>query len=141
MIILIMGLPGAGKTHLAQRLAPLLGAVHFNADQVRATINKSLGFSIEDRIEHARRLGWMCQFVKDANHIAIADFVCPTEETRQAFSADYVIWMNTIQAGRYEDTNKIFVPPVSDMCITNLKYSIEDIVTAVIERHKVLSTS
>ena len=57
--ILIMGLPGAGKTTLAQHLAPPLNAVHFNADAVRANINKDLGFSLEDRIEQARRMGWI----------------------------------------------------------------------------------
>src|SRR5437763_12623394 len=56
--ILIMGLPGAGKTTLASILAPRLNAVMFNADEIRANIHKDLGFSVEDRIEHARRMGW-----------------------------------------------------------------------------------
>ena len=43
--ILIMGLPGAGKTTLARELAPLLRAVLFNADEVRKTLNRDLGFS------------------------------------------------------------------------------------------------
>lgn len=55
--ILIMGLPGAGKTTLANGLAPRLNAAHFNADEVRANINKDLGFSEADRIEQARRMG------------------------------------------------------------------------------------
>ena len=53
--ILIMGLPGAGKTTLAGVLAPLLNAVVFNADAVRANLSRDLGFSHEDRVEHARR--------------------------------------------------------------------------------------
>jgi adenylylsulfate kinase-like enzyme len=57
--ILIMGLPGAGKTTLARILAPTLSAVLFNADEVRANINRELGFSHEDRIEHTRRMGWL----------------------------------------------------------------------------------
>ena len=55
--ILIMGLPGAGKTTLANALAPLLNAVVFNADAVRANLSRDLGFSHADRVEHARRMG------------------------------------------------------------------------------------
>src|SRR5262245_42813125 len=80
--ILIMGLPGAGKTTLAISLAPLLNAVVFNADAVRANISCHLGFSHADRIEHARRMGWLCDRVVEAGGTVIADFICPTEETR-----------------------------------------------------------
>ena len=64
--ILIMGLPGAGKTTLANALAPLLNAVVFNADAVRANLSRDLGFSHEDRVEHARRMGWMCDRVVES---------------------------------------------------------------------------
>ena len=60
--ILIMGLPGAGKTTLAHALAPRLNAVHFNADEIRREINSDLGFSEPDRVEHARRMGWLWMF-------------------------------------------------------------------------------
>ena len=63
MKILILGLPGAGKTTLASALAPLLNAVVFNADAVRENLSRDLGFSHADRIEHARRMGWMCDRV------------------------------------------------------------------------------
>jgi adenylylsulfate kinase-like enzyme len=81
--ILIMGLPGAGKTALASALAPLLNAVVFNADAVRANLSRDLGFSHEDRVEHARRMGWMCDRVVEAGGTVIADFICPTPETRR----------------------------------------------------------
>ena len=107
-----MGLPGAGKTTLARLLAPALGAVLFNADEVRANINKELGFSLEDRIEHARRMGWLCDRVVEAGGVAIADFVCPTVETRTAFNAGFVVWVDRIAQGRFADTNRMFQPPL-----------------------------
>jgi hypothetical protein len=109
--ILIMGLPGAGKTTLATSLAPLLNAVVFNADAVRANISCDLGFSHTDRIEQARRMGWLCDRVVEAGGTVIADFICPTEETRAAFGAAFTIWLNRISSGRFEDTNRMFVPP------------------------------
>jgi cytidyltransferase-like protein len=109
--ILIMGLPGAGKTTLANELAPLLNAVVFNADAVRANLSRDLGFSHEDRVEHARRMGWMCDRVVEAGGTVIADFICPTAETRSAFGDCFTIWVDRIQEGRYEDTNRMFVTP------------------------------
>ena len=109
--ILIMGLPGAGKTTLAATLAPLLNAVVFNADAVRANLSRDLGFSHEDRVEHARRMGWMCDRVVEAGGTVIADFICPTEETRLAFGEAFTIWVDRIESGRFEDTNRMFVSP------------------------------
>jgi adenylylsulfate kinase len=114
--LLIMGLPGAGKTTLANAIAPRLNAVLFNADEVRAKVNKDLGFSEPDRIEHAQRMGWLCDQVVKTGGFAIADFVCPTPETRAAFlqgGSAFIIWLNRIQKGRFEDTNQLFVPPDS----------------------------
>jgi hypothetical protein len=110
-----MGLPGAGKTTLSKELAKLLNAVHFNADEIRQQINKDLKFSLEDRVEHARRMGLLCDIVNRSGQFAIADFVCPTIETREAFGLDntFVIFVNRIESGRFEDTNKMFVPPVN----------------------------
>lgn len=114
--VLVMGLPGAGKTTLATTLAQLLNAVHFNADDIRANINKDLKFSAEDRIEQARRMGHLAEQVAKAGHFSVCDFVCPTPETRKAFidageSRVYVVFMDTIDAGRFADTNKVFVRP------------------------------
>jgi adenylylsulfate kinase len=112
--ILIMGLPGAGKTTLARVLAPKLNAVHFNADDVRAHVNKDLGFSEPDRIEQARRLGWLCDQVVRVGCFAIADFICPMTTAREAFLSGgdaFIIWVDRIKKGAYEDTNRIFEPP------------------------------
>jgi cytidyltransferase-like protein len=109
--ILIMGLPGAGKTTLANALAPLLNAVVFNADAVRANLSRDLGYSHDDRVEHARRMGWMCDRIVEAGGTVIADFICPTAETRAAFGPAFTIWIDRIETGRFEDTNRMFIPP------------------------------
>lgn len=120
--ILIMGLPGSGKTTLAQELAKRLNAVHLNADEVRAKINNRLGFSHEDRIEHARKMGVLADIVVRSGSYCIADFVCPTPETRFAFTeggACDIIFVDRIKHGRFQDTNALFVPPsVATMIVT-----------------------
>jgi hypothetical protein len=108
------GFAWRGQDDARERAAPRLNAVHFNADDVRANINKDLGFSEVDRIEHARRMGWLCDRVIKVGGFAIADFICPTVATRQAFEADgeaFVIFVDRIRAGAFEDTNRMFVPP------------------------------
>ena len=109
--ILVMGLPGAGKTTLAVKLAARLNAVHFNADEVRAHVNKDLGFSAEDRIEQSSRMGWLCEQVARTGNYAVADFVCPTPGTRRAFGPAFTVWLARIEESRFEDTNRLFVPP------------------------------
>jgi predicted kinase len=112
--ILLMGLPGAGKTTLACALAPRLNAVHFNADDVRREVSKDLGFSETDRIEHARRMGWLCDLVTKTGCFAIADFICPTPTAREAFLQGgnaFIVWLDRIKEGRFADTNRMFVPP------------------------------
>jgi phosphopantetheine adenylyltransferase len=111
--ILIMGLPGAGKTTLANELAKMLNAVHFNADEIRKEINKNLGFSPEDRIEHAKRMGILCDIVVRSGQYAIADFVCPIPETREAFGMDntFVVFVHRKPVRDFADTTKMFVAP------------------------------
>ncbi len=109
-----MGLPGSGKTTLAEKLVPRLNASWFNADAVRQDIYGELGFSEQDRLEHAKRMGKLCDWSSMSGNFAVADFVCPTEETRNAFNPDYVVWVNRIKEGRYEDTNKLFEDPTKD---------------------------
>ena len=83
-----MGLPGSGKTTLSVELAKMLNAVHFNADEIRKEVNKNLSFTPEDRIEHAKRMGILCDIVVRSGQYVIADFVCPLPETREAFGLE-----------------------------------------------------
>ena len=113
MIIQIIGLPGSGKTELAKALKERINAIHLNADEVRATVNSDLGFTPEDRLEQARRMGEMARLIsKQGVAPVIVDFVCPTELTRAAFgNPDILVFMDTIAEGRFEDTNKMFERP------------------------------
>jgi adenylylsulfate kinase len=109
--ILIMGLPGSGKSTLAEPFAKLIGGVWLNADAVRTEYD-DWDFSPEGRMRQAMRMRYLADGVAKAGRIAVADFVCPTEKARGEFGADYVIWMDTIKEGRFEDTNKMFESPV-----------------------------
>ena len=132
MKILIMGLPGAGKTTLAEQLQKKLKCVWFNADEIRNHINRDLGFSEDDRYEQATRMGRLCDIVLRADRDVIADFVCPTDDTRRAFNADFTIWMNTIDQGRYADTNRVFQDPTfAQIIITSWDYDINHIVKLI----------
>ena len=105
-----MGLPGSGKTTLANELAPMINAKRLNADEVRKEAN-DWDFSEEGRKRQSKRMANFAKKLKDANNYVVADFICPTPEARNLFPADYVIWVDTIKEGRFDDTNKMFVKP------------------------------
>ena len=109
-IILIMGLPGAGKTTLANELAPMIEAKRLNADEVRKAAN-DWDFSENGRKRQAKRMADFAIKLKEEGNYVVADFICPTPQARALFPADYIVWMDTIKEGRFEDTNKIFVKP------------------------------
>ena len=116
---LIMGFPGSGKTYLAERMQPILKAAWYNADIVREMAN-DWDFSPQGRIRQSLRMRNLANFEKEHGRIVICDFVCPTKETKENFDPDVTIWMNTIQSGRYEDTNKMFEEP------TNVSFKITE---------------
>ena len=114
-IILIMGLPGSGKTTLAKELAPLIKAKRINADEVRKKAN-DWDFSEEGRKRQAKRMSNLAEEKKNEGYNIIADFICPTQEARNLFPADYVVWVDTIKKGRFDDTNAMFVKPEKFDC-------------------------
>lgn len=118
MRILVMGLPGSGKSTLAKVVAEKLDAVYLNADDVRKQYN-DWDFSDEGRYRQAKRMADLAWVAEGYDKHVVADFVCPTEEARKRFCADFTIFMDTIDAGRFEDTNKIFERPgYSDVHVT-----------------------
>ena len=109
-IILIMGLPGSGKTTLANELSKLIECKRLNADEIRKAAN-DWDFSEEGRKRQAKRMSDAALKIKKEGNNVIADFICPTPAARELFPADYIIWVDTIKEGRFEDTNQMFVKP------------------------------
>jgi len=105
-----MGLPGSGKTTLANELAKLIKVKRLNADEIRKAAN-DWDFSEEGRTRQAKRMFDEALKLKSEGNNVIADFICPTPEARKLFPADYIVWVDTIQKGRFEDTNQMFVKP------------------------------
>ena len=117
--ILVMGLPGSGKTTLASKLVPLIKAKWINNDEVRKKAN-DWDFSEEGRTRQAKRMADLAETFKQEGNYVVADFICPTQKARELFNADYVVWVNTIKKGRFDDTNKMFVEPKKfDFEVTN----------------------
>jgi adenylylsulfate kinase len=132
MRILIMGLPGSGKTTLSRALAQkFINFNVLNADEIRTKYN-DWEFSHEARIRSAKRMYDLSQ-----GGDYICDFVCPLDETRKIFAADFTIWMNTIEVGRFDDTNKMFEAPSNvDVEIKTFDYSIDAIVERILTKEK-----
>ena len=138
MKVLVCGLPGSGKTWLAERLTKHINnCAWYNADTVRKFSN-DWDFSMEGRIRQAKRMKTFADFERENGRWVICDFVAPTEKAREAFAPDYVIWLDTIKEGRvvssklnelkniynlpfdaaslfkskeFKDTNKVFETP------------------------------
>lgn len=128
--ILIMGLPGSGKTTLARKLKDRLGnCTWYNADEIRE-LHADFDFSTAGRVRQAQR---MLELADSATtEFIICDFVAPTKQIRKIFSADFTIWMNTITQSMYADTNKLFEPPTdADLIIQDFEYNIDTIVQSL----------
>jgi len=128
MKILVMGLPGAGKTWLSERLQKHLECAWYNADAVRKMAN-DWDFSPEGRVRQANRMRNIADYEKSHGRTVICDFVCPTQQTRTDFDADITIWVDTIESGRFEDTNKMFEAPINEMGTLTCDHHITHLMT------------
>lgn len=127
MKILIFGLPGAGKTWLAERLQKHIpDCAWFNADRIREMAD-DWDFTPEGRLRQATRMRNIANFESENGRWVISDFVCPTKHTRELFGADITIWIDTISEGRFEDTNKMFEIPLKFDYHVNHHYSDSEI--------------
>jgi adenylylsulfate kinase len=158
--ILIMGLPGSGKTYFAERLKQYLEQTStvdnmptwrmisnellpanykvtvdwFNADDIRKKFN-DWDFTNEGRIRQSLRMANFA--LQCTGDFVICDFVAPLPEMRTNFNADWVIWMDTIESGRFADTNKVFVTPdVYDFRITeqNAEKYVEEVGSTILTK-------
>jgi len=132
--ILIMGLSGSGKTTLARILEASLKSADksvtwLNADKIRS-LYQDWDFSYEGRIRQAKRLADLAN-VSDDDYV-IVDFIAPLQESRDIFNADFIIWMDTTVMSKYEDTDKIFEPPINyDLHIQDHNYSVQSIINSI----------
>ena len=110
MKILIFGINNTGKTTLARELAYHFMVPHYNADTIRE-YNNDWDFSEEGRKRQAKRMSELALNLRNEGNYVVADFICPTPEARNLFPADFIIWVDTIKEGRFEDTNQMFVKP------------------------------
>ena len=126
MKILICGLPGSGKTTLAEPFSKLIGAVWINADSVRREYD-DWDFTPEGRIRQAQRMRYLADGIVKAGKICVADFVAPTKEARAQFDADYVVWMDTVNKSQsvngpaakgspFEQPDAMYEPLTKDEC-------------------------
>ena len=130
--ILVMGLPGSGKTTFSKIFVKMLlnhfaDVGYYNADKVREVF-EDWDFSELGRVRQSSRM----RDLADHHEVSVCDFVCPTEMTRKKFDPDYVIWLNTITESKYTDTNKIFeIPKRFDMEIKNYNENAVSMITAI----------
>jgi adenylylsulfate kinase len=117
MKILVMGLPGSGKTTLAEKLFLEIvknrPAEWVNADELR-TECKDWDFSDTGRLRQAKRMTVIANAGVENGFVMVSDFVCPKKEYRELFDADITVWMDTVKESEYEDTNNLFEPPADD---------------------------
>lgn len=139
MKILIYGLPGAGKTTTSELLAAHLRnvtntpVVRLNADDIRENVAFCWDFSEDGRLRQWKRMKHLADMISSAGCIVICDFVCPLEWMRREFNADVTVWVDTIQTGRFEDTNKLFDRTKADNTLVVTSRDISNVLNVVSE--------
>ncbi len=86
-ILWFTGLPGSGKSTIANALERLLfiAGRHtylLDGDNVRHGLNRDLGFTDADRVENIRRVGEVAKLMLDAGLIVLVSFISPFRAER-----------------------------------------------------------
>ena len=124
MRILIMGLPGSGKTTFSEKLASEISQnmpiETFDANVVRTQL-QDFDFTLQGCRRQAERMRDLATVAEYHKIVPICNFVCPTKEFREIFDPTILIWLDTIKESKFKDTNQMFEPPVGeyDFCITS----------------------
>jgi hypothetical protein len=124
--ILVTGVSAEGRKVIADTLAPLLGAVRLDEDDLKANVIRDLSARHLDRVEHARRMGWLCDLVANAGHVVVADSCFATPDELEAFGEAFIVWVDEIEqahalSDRASAPSQIpnirvsFVKPASDL--------------------------
>lgn len=114
--ILVMGLPGSGKTTFSKQLVDSLNqanikTTYLNNDAVRTEF-EDWDFSLEGRNRQAARMKNLAVEANKQQAVAVCDFICPTKQAQSLFKNDVIVFVDTIKQGRYNDTNTIFERPL-----------------------------
>lgn len=129
--ILVMGLPGSGKTTLTKEIKKKIKFTWLNADRVRKKFN-DWDFSKKGVLRQSKRMKLLAN--KSKNKFVIADFICPYEEGRKIFNPDLIIWMDTIKKGRLPTFDKKFEKPKKvtlRIKMKNLKLNVNKVIKLV----------
>ena len=138
--ILIMGLPGSGKTTIAKELSKAINAIHLNADEMRSKVWTDLTFKYTDRLIQSQRMGALSDMLNAQGYNTIADFVCPTDETRKQFGKAFIVWVDRIKESRFEDTNKLFEKPKKVDVHINYGHTINQQMEIILKKYGTLCT-
>jgi adenylylsulfate kinase len=135
-----MGLPGSGKTTLAKELSEKINAIHLNADEMRNKVWTDLTFKYTDRLIQAKRMGALSDLLNKQGHNTVADFVCPTDETRKHFGKAFIVWVDRIEKSRFEDTNKLFEKPKKVDVHIQYGYTINQQIEMILKKYGTFCT-
>jgi bifunctional enzyme CysN/CysC len=110
-VLWLTGLPGAGKSTIADALERRLHALGrhtyvLDGDNVRGGLNKDLGFTPEDRAENVRRVAETARLLLDAGLIVIVAQVSP-------FRADRAVARSLFDTG---DFVEVFIDTPPEVC-------------------------
>jgi len=129
--ILVFGLPGSGKTTFTKKLVNNMDVAYFNADEIRRIFH-DWDFSKEGRIRQVKRMEKLCSMT---NKTSVVEFVCPFNKYRKGY--DIMIWMDTIELSRFEDTNQMFEKPDLTESLIHVKdYNYDDVIKTIVPELK-----